>query len=163
MTENTLRLTLARALSIRDGAPVAPAALAIAFLAGLAASAALAFGVRAAARDWFDVPGGLKSLKTGALIVSVLMPVLGNCFGFFMAYRKPNRRSLLMFLAPGAVLVTLGLIILLSQLPSSPSTAAVLATVAVALIPTALIVPLLLRLRHNPHAEYHRNPARPPV
>jgi hypothetical protein len=162
MTENTLPLRLARRLlAIRDGAPVAPAALAIAFLGGLAVSAALVFGVRAGARSWFDVPGSVSSLKTGTLILSVLMPVLGNCFGYFTAYKKPHRRSLLIFLAPGAALVMFGLVILLSQLPSSPSTAAVVATIAAALIPTAVIVPVLLGLRNNPRARYRTSPAGP--
>jgi fucose 4-O-acetylase-like acetyltransferase len=155
MTQSEQPHRLRRLLEVTDGAPVAPLALIITFLVGLSISALLAFGVRAAARGWFDVPRNLATLKIGTLAVSVLMPVLGNCFGFLMAYRKPGRRSLLVFLAPGAVLVTLGFTILFLQLPTSPSTASLLATIAVALIPTAVIVPLLLRLRSSPRAAYH--------
>ncbi|MGB2952863.1 MAG: hypothetical protein WBB74_05665 [Gaiellaceae bacterium] len=126
-----------------------------AFLAGLIVSALLSLGVRTAGRQWLDVPKSLSTLKTQTVVISVLMPVLGNCFGFFMAYRKPGRRSLLVFLGPGALLVTFGITILFLQLPESPSTPSRLATIAIAVIPTAVIVPLLLRMRRSRHAVYH--------
>jgi lipopolysaccharide export LptBFGC system permease protein LptF len=82
--------------------------------------------------------------------------VLGNTFGFFMAYRKPSRRSLLLFLGPGVVMVSVALTISLLQLPAAASAQSIAATVVVNLVATAVIVALLLRLRGNPRAAYRR-------
>lgn len=132
--------------------PPAKSVLAITFVVGFVASIAFALCLRAGARAWLDVPKDLPTLKTGALLISVLFPVAGNSFGFFMAYRKPRDRALLIFLGPGAVMVTVGITISLLQLPSSASIRSVLVTVVMSLIPTALIVSLLLHLRSRESA-----------
>ena len=147
-------------LEIHDGAPVAYRALAIALVSGLAVSIALAFAGRAAGRAWLDVPASLAPLKTRALLMTVSMPVLGNSFGFFMAYRKPHRRSLLLFLGPGVVMVSAAVIVSLLQLPATASAQSVAMIIAVNLVASAVIVVLLLGLRGNPRAVYRRQSPR---
>jgi hypothetical protein len=146
---------LRRLLEIHDGAPVAYRALAITLVSGLAVSIAFAFAARTAGRAWLDVPGSLAPLKTRALLMTVAMPVLGNSFGFFMAYRKPSRRSPLLFLGPGVVMVSAAIGVSLLQLPAAASAQSIVATIVVNLVATAVIVALLLRLRSDPRAAYH--------
>lgn len=59
----------------------------------------------------FNVPGDNDMIDFPILLFASIGPVLGNCIGFLAAYIRPNRASLIGFLAPG-VLITIGFVVL---------------------------------------------------
>lgn len=110
-------------------------------------SVALGFGLRALGRMWLNVPTGLPSLAISSLLPAAVLPVLGNCFGFYMAFRaKPSDHSMRLFIAIGAVMSVIGVAITASKLPTSPGAGSVVTTVAVSLLPSILVIAALLRL-----------------
>lgn len=112
---------------------------------GLVMSVALGFALRALGRGLLDVPSGLPSLATSALLPATIFLVLGNCFGYYMSFRaKPSRHSMQLFIGIGAVMTAIGIVISASKLPGSANLASVTTTIAVSLIPSLLIVSALL-------------------
>jgi hypothetical protein len=131
--------------------PVAPRALLLTFVLGLIAAFALNLGIRWLGQQLLDVPKDLKSLEPMALIPPTLLPVLGNCFGCYMSWRMPSRRSLRTFLGVGGFMTLVGVAISLVMLPPGAGTGAVITTVAVSVAPVLVIIPALLYLvRHQP-------------
>ena len=114
---------------------------------GLVASVALAFALRGLGRSAFDVPSGLPSLATAALLPAAIFPVLGNCFGFFMSFRaKPSAHSTTLFIGVGVLFGCVGAAISASKLPAAASTASVAITLTVAVLADVLIIGALLVL-----------------
>ena len=114
---------------------------------GLLVSVALGFALRTLGRSVLGVPSDLPSLAASALLPATIFPVLGNCFGFYMSSRaKPSAHSLRIFLAVGVVMTLAGILISASKLPAAASSGSVTTTVAVSLVPSALIIAALLRL-----------------
>jgi hypothetical protein len=120
-------------------------------IAGLVASVALVFGLRAFGRGVLGVPSGLPSLAASALLAAAIFPVLGNCFGFFMSFRvKPSAHSMRLFIGIGAAMTLVGIAISATKLPKSPSFPSVALTVATCLLPSILIIAALLLLVPRP-------------
>lgn len=116
-------------------------------IAGLVASVALGFGLRAFGRGVLGVPSDLPSLAASALLPAVIFPVLGNCFGFFMSFRvKPSAHSMRLFIGIGAAMTLVGIAISATKLPQSPSSASVALTVAISMLASILIMAALLLL-----------------
>lgn len=117
------------------------------FAGGAVVSVGLGFALRALGRGLLEVPSGLPSLAASALLPATIFPVLGNCFGFHMSFRaKPSAHSMRLFIAIGAVMAVVGILIATSKLPASASLGSVSTTIAVSLIPSLLIVAALLLL-----------------
>ncbi len=131
--------------------PVAPRALAATFVIGLVAAFLVNLAIRWLGQQLLDVPKDLKSLTPMALIPPTLLPVLGNCFGCYMSWRMPSRRSMQTFLGVGGFMTLVGVAISLAMLPPGVSTGSVVTTVAISVAPVLVIVPALLYLvRHQP-------------
>jgi len=114
---------------------------------GLAVSVGLGFALRALGRGLLDVPSGLPSLSTSALLAATIFPVLGNSFGFYMSFRaKPSAHSTRLFIAIGALMAVVGISISASKLPDSASLGSVSTTIAVSLVSSVMIVAALLLL-----------------
>lgn len=101
---------------------------------------------------WFAVvvlheSAALASLQSSAILLSAVVPVLGNGLGYFMTYRRSSRPSRLVFAGPSALLAGVGLTVALAQLPASPGTRAVAVTVVIALITPVVTVAVLLTRR----------------
>ena len=121
--------------------------LSAAVLGGITVSVALGFALRALGRALSDVPAGLSSLRPAALLPATILPVVGNCLGFYMSSRgKPTRYSTRIFLGAGALIGLGGVAISARKLPASANGGSVITTIAVALAPTLLITPALLTL-----------------
>jgi hypothetical protein len=136
------------------GAPVAPRALLPTMLGAFVVAIALVFAVRGVAVGMFEVPGDEPTLISSALILSTFFPVVGNAFGFFMSYRRPQRLSLLLFLGIGAVMTVGGTTLSMTMLSSSADSGAVITTLLVSVLPVLVVVPALLRLRENDAARW---------
>lgn len=122
-------------------------------IGSLMVSVGLAFGLRALGRSVLDVPRELPSLVASALLPAAVLPVLGNCFGYFVSFRaKPSAHSMRLFLGIGAAMTLIGIAISASKLPTSASTASVAATVVVDLVPTLLTIAGLLLLVPRPRS-----------
>lgn len=114
---------------------------------GVAISVALGFALRALGRELADVPAGLASLQPAALLPATILPVLGNGLGFYMSFRaKPGPYSMRLFLGIAALMGLVGVAISATKLPASAGGGSVITTIAVALTPTLLIIPALLKL-----------------
>ena len=116
-------------------------------LTGLAVGLAGEMGWRCLALRVLDVPPALPSLQVPTLVVSAVVPVLGNGLGYFVSFRRLSRRSRLSFLVPSLLLTCLGLTIALAQLPASAGVRAVAVTVVAILITPVVVVALLLTRR----------------
>jgi hypothetical protein len=129
------------------GAPVALRALLPTMLGAFVVALAVVFAVREVAFGLFDVPDDEPPLIGAALILSTVFPVVGNTFGFFMSYRRPQRLSLLLFLGVGAIMTVVGTTISMTMLSASADSGSVITTLLVNIIPFLVVVPPLLRLR----------------
>jgi quercetin dioxygenase-like cupin family protein len=123
--------------------------LVVTLIAGLAVAALLNFGAISLGRAWLDVPDGLASLSTSSLIAATVFPVIGNCFGYLMSFRRPSRYSLTLFLGVGAVMTAIGVLLSMSKLPASANAGSVATTLMISVLPVLVIVPALLRLRRR--------------
>jgi hypothetical protein len=136
------------------GAPVALRALLPTMLGAFVAALALVSAVRGVAVGVFEVPGDEPTLINSALILSTFVPVLGNTFGFFMSYRRPQRTSLLLFLGVGAIMTVAGTALSMTKLSADADTGAVITTLLANTIPVLVVAPMLLRLRENDAARW---------
>jgi hypothetical protein len=136
------------------GAPVALRALLPTMLGAFVVAIALVFAVREIAVGMFEVPDDEPTLLSPALILSTFFPVVGNTFGFFMSYRRPQRLSLLLFLGVGAIMTVVGTAISMTKLSASADSGSVITTLLVNLIPVLVVLPALLRLRENDAARW---------
>ena len=102
--------------------------------------------VRTLAIEVADVPEDLHALELYQLIPATFFPVLGNSFGFFMSFRRPDDRSVVRYLIPtvGLPLLFIGLGLL--QMNHS-GFAEVVTTIALVVLPVAISAPLMFRLR----------------
>jgi hypothetical protein len=136
-----------RAMPVIDSASVRKQALLLVALMALVSALAVNFVIRAIAFSLFHVPSSLPTLGIAVLIIATAIPVMGNCFGFFMAYRRPHSRSLLIFIAPGLVLMAAGLTKSFTSLPAGVSMTSALVTLVVSLVPAAIVVTMLFALK----------------
>jgi hypothetical protein len=136
------------------GAPVALRALLPTMLGAFVAAVALVSAVRGVAVGVFEVPGDESPLISSALILSTFVPVVGNTFGFFMSYRRPQRVSLLLFLGVGAIMTVAGTALSMTKLSPSADIGAVITTLLANTIPVLVVAPALLRLRENDAARW---------
>lgn len=102
---------------------------------------------------WFsvlamDLPTTPSTGYPAALVFNAVVPVAGNGFGYFMAYRRPSHRSLPLFVVPGVLLAGVGLAVSLAQLPTSSGAGAVVVTVVAVAISPALVMSVLLTRRN---------------
>jgi hypothetical protein len=135
-------------------APVALRALLPTMLGCLVVAIALVFAVRGVAVGMFEVPDDEPTLIGSALILSAVLPVVGNAFGFFMSYRRPQRLSLLLFVGVGAIMTVVGTAVSMTKLSASAGSGSVITTLLVSVIPVLVVVPALLRLRENDAARW---------
>jgi len=136
------------------GAPVALRALLPTMLGAFVVALALVFAVREVAVGMFEVPDDEPTLISSALILSTFFPVVGNTFGFFMSYRRPQRLSLLLFVGVGAIMTVVGTAIAMTHLSASADSGSVITTLLVNIIPVLVVVLALLGLRENDAARW---------
>jgi hypothetical protein len=136
------------------GAPVALRALLPTMLGAFVVAIVLVFAMREVAVGVFEVPGDEPTLISSALILSTFFPVVGNAFGFFMSYRRPQRVSLLLFLGVGAIMMVAGTALSMTKLSASAGSGSVITTLLANMIPVLVVAPLLLRLRENDAARW---------
>ncbi len=86
-------------------------------------------------------------MSSPALVLNTVVPALGNSLGYFLAYRRPSRRSDLLFVGPAIVLAGVGVVVSLSQLTSLGDFRAVAVTTVATLITPAVTVAVLLSLK----------------
>jgi hypothetical protein len=141
--EGRPQVDVARTFSVPLGAVLA---------CGLAVSITLGFALRALGRGLLAVPSDLPSLAIAALLPATILPVLGNCFGYWMSFRvKPSAHSMRLFIAVGAVMSLVGVAITSGKLPASASAGSVATTLAVSLTPSVVtVVALLLFVSRHP-------------
>jgi hypothetical protein len=100
--------------------------------------------IRQLAISSFDVPDDAAGVAFPIILVASIMPVLGNCLGFFLAYRKPMGNSLPLFLAPGIVITLLALIPVFLYWQDNSDGGAALAGILTTVIPALIAVAALL-------------------
>ena len=77
---------------------------------------------------------------------ATLFPVLGNSFGFYMSFRRPDDRSVVRYLIPTLGIPT-GFIVLNLLRINHGGLAETVVTIAVVIIPGAISAPLMFRMR----------------
>lgn len=102
--------------------------------------------VRTLAIEVADVPEDLHALELYLLIPATFFPVLGNSFGFFMCFRRPDERSVFRYLIPTLGLPLLFIVLGLLQL-NHGGFASVVTTILLVVLPVAISAPLMFRLR----------------
>lgn len=146
------QLAAAGAPVTRDRLPVAPrtpvalSGLGTTLIVGLLAAFALNLTLRWLGETFLDVPKDMEALGLMLLLPTTILPVVGNCFGCYMSWRRPSPRSLNTFLAVAVVMTFVGIAISVSVLPSGAAAGSVATMLAVSIAPTLVIVPALLRL-----------------
>ncbi|MCA1682973.1 MAG: hypothetical protein LC685_03120 [Actinobacteria bacterium] len=129
--------------------PVAPRALGITLVLGLIVALAVNLALRWAGQQFLDVPPGAPPNK--GLIPATILPVVGNCFGCFMSWRMPSRKSMRTFLGVGGFMTLVGVAISLAMVPSGANAGTLITTAAISVAPVLVIIPALLYLvRHQP-------------
>ena len=125
-------------VTVSDIVPVFLLALGWAFAGNLA--------VRTVAIEILDVPEDLKTFRLWLIFVGTLMPVLGNSFGFFMSFRRPDDRSVVRYLIPTFSIPLAFIAWDLIQLDHH-GVLEVIVTITLVVLPVAISVPLMFRLR----------------
>jgi putative flippase GtrA len=129
--------------------PVAPRALGVTLIVGLIVALIVNLALRWLGQQLLDVPKGAP--PNGGLIPATVFPVVGNCFGCFMSWRMPTRRSLRTFLGVGGFMTLVGVAISLAMVPSGANAGTLVTTAAIAVAPVLVIIPALLYLvSHQP-------------
>lgn len=94
-----------------------------------------------------NVPGDNEMIDFPVLVFASIGPVLGNCIGFLLAYRRPSRASLVGFLAPGIVITAVFVVLAVQQLAEHDDIGVMVTALLVTVAPTAVAVAGLLRRR----------------
>ena len=102
--------------------------------------------VRTLAIEVAGVPEDLHALELWQLLPATFFPVLGNSFGFYMSFRRPDDRSVVRYLIPTLGLPLLFIVLGLLQL-NHGGLAEVVTTIALVVLPVAISAPLMFRLR----------------
>ena len=127
-------------------APVTPKDIGPVLLLSLGWALAANLLLRSLAIEVLDVPDDLHAIVLYELLLATLFPVLGNSFGFYMSFRRPNDRSVVGYLIPTLAIPVLFIALNLVRMNHS-GLAETVTTVAMVIIPTALSAPLMFRLR----------------
>jgi hypothetical protein len=129
--------------------PVAPRALGLTLIIGLIVALIVNLALRWLGQQLLDVPSGAP--PNGGLIPATVFPVVGNCFGCYMSWRMPSRRSLPSFLGVGTFMTLVGVAISLAMVPGGAGAGTLVTTAAIAIAPVLVIIPSLLFLvSHQP-------------
>jgi hypothetical protein len=105
------------------------------------------FAIRTAAVELLDFSTTIGSMQLPAVFFMSVMPTVGNCFGFYLSFGRPQNSSTASYLVPTFSVTLVVTVIFELLLPSSAGLKEHVVTAVMGLVAPTVIVPTLLALR----------------